>query len=166
MNRNAKYDTPIAGVATIPAATLITGQITSDGLFVTGDANALFDVVDPTTGTKTARREFGIGDWIYDPGQGEVRRIKNADDRTKVIELEEAFTADIAIAINFQVIRDSIIKELSIVNTGIAAGVLDGQPFARGEEFTAVIRDKNKRGVDPIVVDGTGTTLKVQRIRY
>ncbi len=171
MHENAIYDGPIvAGPVTVPAATVVTGQITSDGVFVKGDGAVTFEETDRATTTRTSRREFNVGDWIFDPnqlaGEGEVRRIKSIDDRTELIELEEAFTADIAAAINLQIIRDSIIKSLSISNVGLADGVLNNNPIKPGEAIGVVIRDKNKRGVDPQVINGTGTELKILKVRY
>lgn len=156
MHTNSNWETPITGLTTIPAPVALTGTITSDGIVVTGSGTDFLN-------------EVKDGDWIWDSSQEEVRQVKSMSIRLQVLYLEEAFTADIAAPIALEVIPDSDLEEISLLNSGAIDATIDGNALGAGENVSFDKKAADARGrkgfISPKVVDGTGTTVRVLTIR-
>lgn len=152
---NSTWEAPITSKVTIPASVAISGTLTSVGTVVTG------------IGTDF-QNDVKLGDWIYDAAQNEIRQIKSISERTEVFHLTRAFSVDLA-AIAAVRVPESDLQELSLSNDGAAAGAIDGNTFPSGK--IATFDKKNtvnmgaNRFIDPKVVDGTGTSIAVLKIR-
>jgi hypothetical protein len=149
LRKNSAYYAVTTKV-TVPATSTKTGTITTAGKNVVG------------VGTKFTT-EIKKGDWIADlVTNNELRVVTDVRDDL-FLTIDSAFTADIAGA-TLTVVR-SRAKQVSLANAGGAAATIDGVTFAVGESVTYPKSNKNPDGkdfIDPLLVNGTGTTIKVQ----
>ena len=147
---------PITGLATIPAGVAKAGTLDSDGLVVIG--------------TGTDFQSLRPGDWIYDAAQVEVRRIESISktETTQLLNINEAFTADLA-AVPLVVVSAPEISTVTLfIKAGLADGVMDGNTLPSGLKVTVGSADGPQRGkapIDPIVVNGTGTSVTVVEVK-
>lgn len=155
-DENSNWETPITSLVVIPAEESLSGTITSDGRIVTGSGTSLLADVNE-------------GDWIYDSNQKEVRQVVAVSSRIEVLHLEKPFTLDIGGAIALEVVRDSEIEELSLlIDAGLADGTINNVPFPAGipVTFKKEAPTRGRKGfIDPKVIDGTGTTVRVLTIK-
>ena len=150
MKTNSDIISPITTLTTVPAPVALTGNISSDGTTVTG------------AGTNF-RDELEEGEWIYDAAQAEMRQIKDISPSLEVIVLTEAFSVDL-VGIALVGVPRSEFEELSIENTGAAAGKINNKNIKSGgiAEWKTNNVSRGQQGfIDPKVVDGTGTELQV-----
>lgn len=139
----------MAAKDTVPASTTKTGTIATLGINVTGAGTAF-------------RSELKLGDWIVDLAQDEVRKVMNIRSDT-FLTIDSAFTIDLAALTALVVVR-SRAKMISITNAGGADGDVDGVALVSGETVSFPKSNKNPDGkdfIDPLIVDPTGTTIKV-----
>lgn len=133
----------------VPAPTTKTGTIQTVGIHVLG------------TGTFFLA-EIKNGDWIVDITNDECRYVTTRRDDT-YLAIDSPFTSDFAPGTTLQVVR-SRAKEISVANEGAAAGTVDGSAFEADSILTFSKAAKNPDGndfIDPIFVDGTGTSIAV-----
>lgn len=111
-------------------------------------------------------KQVKVGDWIVDLSQDEVQRVEEIIDDTHMY-LRDAFTSDLS-GSDLEVSPCSPRpREISVlIPNGLADGEIDGVAWTAGVGFSAAKMNKDKMGVNdyinPIVVDATGTTMKVQ----
>lgn len=141
---------PITSLKTIPEGVSKPGTITSVGTVVTG-ASTDFKAIHP-------------GFWIYDAAQAEVRRVESVSYSQQVLSIDEPFTADLS-AVALVVIPTPEITSLSLfIKAGLADGLIDGNTFPAGIKLFIGPGDGPKKGkapIDPLVIDGTGTSITV-----
>lgn len=135
--------------AVVPASSTKTGTIVSSDILVTGTNTLFLSEVKP-------------GDWLADiVTNNEVRRVQKVFDNT-TLSIDSAFTAALVGAA--VVVVRSRAKQVSLGNAGGADGTLDGVVMEAGETVTYPKSNKNPDGsdfIDPIIVDATGTRVKV-----
>lgn len=132
-------------------------------------AGTLDSVDVKVTGTGTAFKSDGRireGDWIYDPAQAELRKIKRIIDDENLV-LEDAFTSDLS-GVAFRLTYQSRAKEISVTNVGLANATIDGGVFEAGisksiTKGSTTLTSQNSF-VDPIVVDASSTVISVMEI--
>jgi len=149
-NRKNSIYYSITSKVTVPATATKTGTITTKGKNVVG------------TGTKF-NSEIKKGDWIADlVTNNELRIVTDVRDNL-FLTIDSAFSADIGGA-TLTVVR-SRAKQISLANAGGATATIDGTTMAVGESVTYPKSNKNPDGkdfIDPLLVNATGTTVKVQ----
>ena len=106
-----------------------------------------------------------IGSWLVDLPSNELRRVLQVDSDTEAF-LDEPFSADLAALTVGQVIPEDRANAIEI-SIEVTASNPPGELF--GVSFTGILSaskssstrsGKNDR-VDPIIVDGTGTEIRV-----
>lgn len=135
----------------IPLNSAKTGTIATYGLSVVG-TNTLF------------LTEMIAGSYIVDLTQWEVRRVERVDSDTSAV-LSQAFTANISAGTTPSVIRKQIAspREISIaIDSTSANGVLNNLAFSGSLTISKSSSDRTSQwdNIMPIIVDGTGTTIK------
>ncbi len=145
----------ISTLRTVPANSTKTGTIETDGKNVIGTGTAF------TT-------EVKVGDWLCSLSASEIRKIVNIEDDTNMY-LEEGFTADLAALSTIVTCPISPYKEISYLNVGSGTGKIDGLNVAQGEYGcwgkTSLAIDSRKDFVDPIIVDGTSSNIKILTLK-
>lgn len=151
--KNTKYFI-VTGKQTVPANANGTGTIETVGKAVKGTGTAF------TT-------EMPVGSWLVDESQDEIRKVISVTSDT-LAYLDAPFTSDIAALTTPSIIEAKDTKAVSIavaIPAGLAAGEIDGVAFAAGSSisFSKDSRDHSASRdlVDPLIVDGTGTTMQV-----
>jgi hypothetical protein len=141
----------LSSLATVPASASKAGDITSAGRWVAG------------VGTEfKSDKTIVEGDWIF--AGGEIRRIERiVSDES--IYLEEAFTADIAVATALEVVKASRAREISLVNIGGATATVDGSNLIANASLsfdeTMLYRGSQRDYPDPLVVDASTSDVDV-----
>ncbi len=133
----------------VPAPSTKTGTIQTVGINVIGTGTAFISEIKPH-------------DWIVDITNDEARMVTSVRDNN-YLAIKSSFTSDFAPGTALVVVR-SRAKEISVVNEGAAAGTVDGVAFSRGSVLTFTKSNKLPNGsdfIDPIFVNGTGTTIAV-----
>lgn len=152
--KNSGYEA-ITTLRTVPQNTTRTGTIATVGKSVIG------------TGT-TFGTDVKVGEWICKLGATEIRRITSIANSTNA-EIDQPFTVDIPAASALDVAPDSHLVEISFVNSGAAAALIDGISVAVNEYGgwgkNSRERESNRDFIDPVIVDGTGTTIKFLTLR-
>jgi len=141
----------------------LTGTISTNGIFVTG-VGTLFtteigggDIQPPMTATKV----FQDRSWLFDGT--EVRRITAVVDDTH-LTLEEAFTTPlVAVAVKF--VRASRAMQMSYLAL-TAGGIVDGNTLIASEFGGFGLASDGTVCVDPIVIDGTGGSVRVNKFYF
>ena len=144
----------------VPAPANGTGTIGTQGIGIVG------------TGTKfITNSELQKGSWIVDTAQDEVRIVDRVDSDT-VAYLREAFSSDITPGATPSIIHNTSlnVKEISVgIASGGVDGEIDGVVLVAGTSVVFSKSSDSKDGfksfVDPIIVDGTGTSILVSIIR-
>jgi hypothetical protein len=147
--KNDKYYAITNTAAVVPASTTKTGTITTDGVYVNG------------TGT-LFRSELKPGDWIVDVSQTECRKVLTIGTDLN-LSIDSAFTNPI-VAGALNVVR-SRARMISVSNDGGADADVDGVVMKDGAAVTFTTTSKNTYDtnyfIDPLIVDATGTVVKV-----
>lgn len=146
----------ISTIRTVPQNVTKTGTIQTVGTQVVG------------TGTLFGT-EVKVNDWIYVAAQIEIRKIIKITDATTAI-IDFPFTIDLAPASALVVVpTPTNIVEIAYVNTGAVSGSIDGITVAPNEYGgwgkNSRERESNRDFIDPIIVNGTGTTIKVLTLK-
>lgn len=139
---------------TVPANANATGTIKTVGTAVIG-TNTLF------------KTEMPIGSWLVDESQDEIRQITRVESDT-LAYFGNAFTSDISLGTTPSVIHSKDAKPVSIAVSIPASandGEVDGATFTKGSSLSfskdSTGRSDARSLVNPIIVDGTGTTIQV-----
>lgn len=145
----AAFEVPTAD-GVIPSATQKTGQITSSGTVVTGIG----------TSFKTYS-QIRKGDYIY--AQGQVRMVTGIFSDTRV-DIDRAFSPDIAVAVDLYVVRSLIYNKVTITNVSggpatISTSIADGQALVANQSLSF----ESKNGVSPIAYTRAGATLNITK---
>jgi len=148
------YDTPITTLEVVPSADTLTGTI---------DVAAGSTVV---VGTSTDfYHEAAPGDFLW--ANNELREIIGISTSFDVMNINAPFSAPV-VAANLEVVKKAQIKTLSLRNDGGAVALVDGNPLPNGGSIT-FNRDSSNIGgdeyIDPVIVDGTGTSVAVLVIK-
>jgi hypothetical protein len=146
----------ISTLRTVPQNVTKTGTIATVGTQVVG------------TGTLFGT-EVKVGDWICSLSASEIRKIVTITDALTAI-IDYPFTVDLAPATALVVIpHPTNIVEISWLNTGGASGSIDGIAVVQNEYGcwgkNSRERESNRDFIDPIIVDGTGTTIKILTLK-
>lgn len=151
--KNSNYFT-VTGKQTVPANANGTGTIETVGKAVKG------------TGTLFTT-EMPVGSWLVDESQDEIRIVTSVTSDT-LAYVSNPFTTDIPALTTPSIIAAKDAKAVSIavaIPAGLAAGEIDGVAFAGGSSiaFSKDSRDHSASRdlVDPLIVDGTGTTMQI-----
>jgi len=146
-----KYDI-VDAKESIPKNEAGTGTISTFGEAVVGVGTAfLTDMI--------------AGSYLVDLAQWEFRRVIRVDSDT-VAFLEKPFTANIAALTTPQIIKKwkASPREISIkINSSDAAGLLDNQTFSGILTISKSSSDRTSQwdNIEPIIVDASGTSIKV-----
>ncbi len=154
MYRNT-YGPPITSLTTVPSPVAKTGTLTSSGTVVKG------------TGTDFKGEDVREGDFIWDAAQGEIRKIVSSSYSSQLLEIDTPFTADLA-AVALVIVKAGKILSVSFANSGAANGLIDGNAIIPFQTMTMKRDVSNRKGdehIDPVIVDGTGTTIEVLNIK-
>ena len=141
----------ITGKQTLPLNVAGTGTISTDGKKVTGSGTAF-------------KTEMPVGSWLVDLTQDEIRKVISVDSDTEAY-IDVAFTSDlVGVAADYIQAKNAKSQAISVsIKSGLADGELDGDVLPNGANITfSKDSDANSSGkylVDPIIVDGTGTTI-------
>lgn len=156
--KNTEYYRITNTKTTVPAPANGTGTIDTDGKSVIG------------TGTLFLS-EMRAGAWLVDTSQDEVRKVLQVESDT-LAYLSNAFSSDIAALTTPSIIAsdDLNIRGLSVaILSGLTDGEIDGVVFDNGDSVVFGKFSDNKDGfksfVDPIIVEATGTDVKVTILR-
>lgn len=152
---NNKYDTPITSLVVVPEEETLTGTISSDITTVVG------------TGTDFQGEGVREGDFIWDPSQPEIRKITGVSYDSQVLNIDSPFTVDLSGA-PLLVVKKAQLKRLSIKNDGGAPALVDGNLFT-DSSFATFDTDSANNGadqhIDPVVIDGSGTSISILKIQ-
>ncbi len=156
--KNDNVDVIDNEVATIPRFTVKTGTIASTSASPTiHGTNTLF------------LTELKVGDWLSDPTNYEVRKIRNIASNT-VLTLDRPFSNTLTVtAVNTIKTTDLVQEVFANIVSGGTYGVVDGKvmkagvPYLWARKSSIQIPDANK--VDPITFNATGTTIYVTTVR-
>lgn len=130
----------------IPTPIAQSGQFTSNGVNVFGDVDTNFAA------------EVNVDDFIYCASLNEVRQVREVKAEAKQLVLEYGFSSNIAVAEDFYVVKSGKFKRIRIKNVhASAAGVLQGVPFAVGEEEWIEF----DLGISPITYDATSASFSI-----
>lgn len=149
--KNTNY-LPITAKQTLPTNVAGTGTLSTEGINVVGDGTLFLS-------------EMQVGSWLVDLTQNEIRKVVRVDSDTSAV-LDVAFSSDLAALTAVDVIPSSSlgVKAISVgIKSGLADGEIDGEVFSNGYDIT-FSKDSNQATsqrdlIDPIIVDGTGTTI-------
>ena len=130
------------GKTSIPEPINFAGTITSKGITVFRSAGI---------------EEVKVGDFIYNQTPNEIRKITKVFNKN-TLEIESAFTSDIIAAISLKIADRIKYKRLSVYNIGAVDGSLMNSAFKAG---LVVEYEDLAGGLDPITINGTGTTIAV-----
>lgn len=148
------YDTPITTLQVVPAEETLTGTI---------DVAAASTVVQGT-GTDFWH-EASAGDFLW--VGNELREIMSISISFQVLNINAPLTAP-AVAAAFEVVKQAQLKTLAIINNGGTDAVVDGNPLPPNKSAN-FNRDSSNIGgdeyIDPVIIDGTGTTVAVLKIK-
>lgn len=144
-------------LTSVPAPTTGTGTIETAGKVVIG------------TGTLFST-ELPAGSFVLSLAAGELRKVVKVNSNTSAI-LDYAFSAPIAALSTLYFIPEdkTHIAEISaIAATGAGAFDINGVVWPEAVEYKASKANRERMSgvdfVDPIIVDGTGSTVKVSLI--
>jgi hypothetical protein len=141
----------ITGIASIPMWTVESGTYTCDSTTKTvliSDGG-----ISPTCNFSNIL----IGDWLESNGEIRQVRANYSIGNNQRIDINKAFSSDPSgQAVHH--IKNKIYTRIILENTGGANGTINGQVFAHNG-YPIVL--ENAAGLDPIIVNGTGTTLQV-----
>jgi len=135
---------------TVPATATKTGTLKTTGTDVIG------------TGTKFVS-EYRIGDYLPKLSTNELQKIVAIANDTNMY-LEAAFAVDLPALTAATVVPASRIKILEYAVTGAGAGAIDGQTVKAGSKGKW---EKPRQGtsqidfLDPVIIDGSGTTIEL-----
>lgn len=136
----------------VPQSSSGTGTIQTKGTGVFG------------TGT-LFKTEMQAGSWLIDLAQDELRKVISVDSDTSA-RLSNAFTLDLAALTTPDIIsKDSLsLSELSVIAIGTDA-IMNGVGLTAGiavnMEKTGNSKGDSSSHVDPVIIDATGTIVKV-----
>ena len=130
------------GATCLPEPIVMSGTITSVGntVFISGGLEL-----------------FSAGEFIYNPGTNEVRKITKILNESTV-EIDEAFTDDIETPVDFRITGRDRFKKLALYVIGATSGTYMGYTFPSG---IVVDLEDFDNGIDPVVINATGTTIAV-----
>jgi len=146
----------VTTLTTVPApVTTGSGTIITQGTGIVGTGTFF------KTGSELKR-----GDWIVDTAQNEVRRVVRVKNDTNAY-MSNAFTADLTSTALLRIPGENTnIKMMSLaIEAGLTDGTIDGVAFKNGTTRTfnkgSDDRDGFKSFVNPVVINGTSTTIDV-----
>lgn len=138
---------------TVPASATGTGTVDTQGVMVTG------------TGT-LFQTEMPAGSWLVDFATDQIAKVKKVYSNTSA-ELLTGFTVDLSGAAA-EIIHNNEASVCTIsvaIKSGDGDGEIDGVVFDNGDTltFSKDSRDNSSARdlVDPIIIDGTSTSIKV-----
>lgn len=153
--KNSKFYEVSNAKDTIPASVTGTGTVSTKGIYVTG------------VGTKfMSLAELGMGFWICDLANDEIRKVDGVDSDT-VARLTHAFTADLSADPLIIVKRTDLdIRQVSVSIDGtLTDGEIDGVALLAGNALAFGKPSDSTRGsysfIDPLIADATGTVINV-----
>lgn len=136
---------------TLPAFTVMTGTISTDGNRLIGDGTLFTE-------------ELVEGGWIYDSLSGELRQIKSINDDTIAV-LERAFTVNIIAGSALNYIKCGLYSEVSLLVIGASDAKITGTTGNQTDLPYNVPVVLEAETVDPIAYDATGTNLFIQTLQ-
>ncbi len=156
--KNDNVDVIASETATIPRYTVKTGTIASTSASPTiHGTNTLF-----TT-------ELKVGDWLSDPTNYEVRKIRNIASDT-VLTVDRPFSNTLTTTAVNTIKTDDLVQEVfAYIVAGGTNGVVDGKtmiagsPYLWGRKSSIQIPDSTK--VDPITFNATSTTIAITTVK-
>jgi len=119
------------------------------------------------TGTGTLfHSQMRKGSWLVDIANDEIRVVDNVASDTEAT-LSNAFSSDLSSAAPSIIANTDLnIKTISVgIESGLSDGEIDGIVFGNGKTYVFTKSGDGKDGfksfIDPIIIDGTGTTIDV-----
>jgi len=154
MYRN-QYGPPITTLTPFPLPETKTGVIDSSLTVVKG------------IGTDFTEEDIRKGDFLWNQAQGELRKIIGKSYSSEILNIDSPFTLDLAAA-PLVVVKANQVKSVSLSNVGAAVGTIDGEIIA---VLQTISFGRNESGVggdeyiDPVIVDGTGTSIQTLKTK-
>lgn len=141
----------------VPASTTKTGTITTNG--PTGIIGSGTEFQD----------ELEVGGWIFDMANYEMRKVTAISSQT-ALKIESAFTTPLAAATLKYVDSSNLVSIRVKIPSASSNGIVDSTTLPAGEEivFTKSSRERSSLNldfVDPIIVNGTGTTVLITTLK-
>ncbi len=143
----AHSNSVITGKETIPTHVSSTGTMDTNGTIAT-----------EIYGTDTDFSKVNVGDFLYSVTNNEIREVMQSYVGSGVqrLSVRTAFSAPL-VGENFKYVVSKTLVYVGITNTGNIDGTVGGAAIAG----SSAMNFEEQTGLQPFVVDGTGTTLQI-----